>query len=875
MRAALALAISPPLVGLVLVAGVLADAAADHASAASDVRSLSREEAALSALQADLSVERYWANAILALDAFGLDVSDVEALVGVDVAERYQQAQSVVDGARSAVDAGYLDRELDAARDAVTSGSATLLRERYARAVVAVDADAGATMQRLRSRALEVQDPAAIERSIATLETAVRARAQVYDLATSLFATRFPAQAGNTDARLELVRASGSSAQVWSELVTLAEPGSETDAVVSSIREDPQVDAFLGEVERTTEAVMGADAGRSDAPSLDLGDEAASFTNSLAVLERFVDLVEAAGDDVAARGEELASDARGALLRVVVTAGVVVLSSFGLTVLLGRWIVRSLDGVSSMAAAMDDGDMARSAVVQGPKEVRVAAQTLNDAAGHLVLAEQQALALANDQLTAPVLSEAVPGRLGDSLQAALRRLATEMAAREELRRTLHHEANHDALTGLLNRSAVSRELQHALERAAGSPDVVAVLFIDLDEFKRINDHHGHDVGDKVLQTIAARIAASTRAQDAVGRLGGDEFIVVAELAGGAEEAHELAQRISAAVGEPIHLASLAVTPRVSIGIALGDDASCTADSLIQDADLAVYQVKRRDGGDAIAICGPELRIESGRRREVEESLADAIRRDELVLHYQPVVSAVDHTVISCEALVRWPRPGGDMRLPRSFIPVAERSDLIVGLDSWVVRAAADELGRWRADPSLDGVSLAVNISARHASTTPFAATFRDALDRTGTDAGRLVVELTESALLDNLEHVIVEMEQLRALGATVFIDDFGTGYTSLSLLHRLPVDGLKLDQLLIRSIGEPRVRAVVQLIVDTAHLLGLRVVAEGIESEGDADTMAALGVDALQGFFFARPAPIDGLRSTVDAFAHVAATGSG
>lgn len=875
MRAALALAISPPLIGLVLVAGVLADAAVDQASAASDVRSLSREEAALSALQADLSVERYWANAILALDAFGLDVSDVEGLVGVDVAERYLQAQGVVDESRAAVGTGYLDRELEAARDAVTGGSAATLRARYGRAVHAVDTAAAATQEQLQFTALEVRDPAAIERSIETLDTAVRARAQVYDVVTSLFATRFPSQGGGEDAPLELVNASESSAQVWSELVALAEPGSEMEKVLDSIGEDPQVDAFLAEVERTTESVMDPDGAPAARPGLDLDGEAASFTNSLAALERFVDLVGAAGSDVSASGDQLVRDARRDLVRVVVPVGLLVLLSFGLTALLGRWIVRSLKGVSSMAAAMDDGDMARSAVVRGLAEVRVAARTLNDAAGHLSLAEQQALALANDDLTAPVLAEVVPGRLGVSLQAALRRLATEMAAREELRRTLHHEANHDALTGLFNRSAVTREVQLALGRTVGSPHQVAVLFIDLDEFKRINDHHGHDVGDKVLQSIAGRIAGSTRVEDSVGRLGGDEFIVVAELAGGPEEANELAERIRTAVAEPIHMDSLAVTPRVSIGIALGDGDSCTAESLIQDADLAVYQVKRRDGGDAVAICGPELRAESTRRREVEDALADAIRRDELVLHYQPVVSASDHQVVSCEALVRWPGAGGDLRLPGRFIPVAERSDLIVRLDDWVIRAAADELGRWRGDPDLDQMRMAVNISARHASTTPFAATFRDEIGRAGADASRLVVELTESALLDNLDHVIEQLEQLRALGATVVLDDFGTGYTSLSLLHRLPVDGLKLDRLLVRTIGEPRVRAIVQLIVDTSHLLGLRVIAEGIETERDADIMTAIGVDALQGFHFARPCPVDELRSTVEAFARPAAVRPG
>jgi predicted signal transduction protein with EAL and GGDEF domain len=367
----------------------------------------------------------------------------------------------------------------------------------------------------------------------------------------------------------------------------------------------------------------------------------------------------------------------------------------------------------------------------------------------------------------------------------------------------------------------------------------------------------------VLRTIAERIRATTRESDLIGRLGGDEFVVVADPVSDVDEAVALAHRIRAAISEPVPTATTSVTPGASIGIAMGGCEDLTPDEILRDADLAVYRAKEQ--GSGVEVCDVELRDELAHRYSVEEQLAEAIEHDDLVLHFQAVVDSRDGVPVGVEALVRWPRHDGTVVPPDQFIPIAERSDLIIDVDRWVVERAVLQLAEWTAHPVLGSLSMSVNISARHVSTRGFAGEVMDTLHRHGVEPHRLVVEVTESALLADLEHVVTELEHLRRRGVRIAIDDFGTGYTSLALLLQLPIDVLKLDRSLIERLEDPKDRSIVQLIVDTGHLLGVTITAEGIETAAQASELAELGSDHLQGFLFARPVPAPELATNLEA----------
>jgi diguanylate cyclase (GGDEF)-like protein len=397
-----------------------------------------------------------------------------------------------------------------------------------------------------------------------------------------------------------------------------------------------------------------------------------------------------------------------------------------------------------------------------------------------------------------------------------------------------------------------KALAGAVESIGRDGGQLAVLFVDVDGFKFINDHHGHGVGDEVLKGIARRVRTAARSSDVVGRLGGDELVVIAHPVNGVEDALSLARRIRKAVTRPLADAD-AITPSISIGLAMGSGSDTSPGRLLHDADLAVYEAKA-SGGNVIEVCSPGLRDASEHRQEVERSLTAALVEDELDLALQAVIGA-DGTVLGVEALVRWPQADGSVRQPGDFVAIAERSNLVVDVDRWVITETVGLLARWRHDPRTSSLSASVNISARHASVTAFAEPIRHPLEHHGVEPRRLVVELTESAVIANVDHVVEQLRRLRAHGVSVAVDDFGTGYTSLALLHQLPIDTLKLDRVLTAALGRERVVAVVRLIVDTAHLIGLSVTAEGVESAEQVEQLRDLGVDALQGFHLHRPCP--------------------
>jgi diguanylate cyclase (GGDEF)-like protein len=497
---------------------------------------------------------------------------------------------------------------------------------------------------------------------------------------------------------------------------------------------------------------------------------------------------------------------------------------------------------------------------RGPRELRRVTDTLGEVVANVRLVEAQVGALAAGQLDDAVLERPVPGRLGTLLHESVRGLSNSLAERQELARRLQHEATHDALTGLPNRAAAAAELARALGRARRAGTSVGAFYVDLDGFKHVNDNHGHEAGDTVLRATAARLLDAVRSGDFVGRIGGDEFLVVTEEAGDVTQLVRLGERLVANLSHSISIGAGATRVGASVGIAVTSDGEVDADSLLRDADLAGYRAKAAGRG-RVELFDEGLREEVLRRSATEQALRDALADDALELHFQPVFDAARNDVAGVEALLRWNRPGFGMVPPVDFIPIAEASDLIIDVDRWVLRRACQQLAAWRDDDVLGDLTVAVNLSGRHLLSLTVVDDVRDALETNGVPPERLTVEITETVLLTDVPVIVEHLKQLRALGVRVAIDDFGTGYTSLTHLRSLPVDVLKIDRSLVVSGGVAPDVHVLGLLAGTAHALGLRLVAEGVETDEQFRRMQDLGCDDLQGYLISRPVPADALRA--------------
>jgi diguanylate cyclase (GGDEF)-like protein len=419
-----------------------------------------------------------------------------------------------------------------------------------------------------------------------------------------------------------------------------------------------------------------------------------------------------------------------------------------------------------------------------------------------------------------------------------------------------HQATHDPLTGLPNRSLVLDRLDQALGRSDRTGGRVTVFFTDLDRFKVVNDSFGHSVGDGVLLSISERLRAAVRPHDTVGRLAGDEFIVVCEDLTD-REALNVAERVSDAVCQPILLAGRETVITASIGIAHAEPGS-RAEDILRDSDVAMYRAKER-GRARIELFDAELRHRMIDRLEMERSLRTAIAAGELHLAYQPIVSFDGWEVVAAEALVRWDHPERGPVEPAEFIPLAEESGLILPLGRWVLTEACRQLAAWRAG-GFPNLQVTVNLSARQFSDPDLIAVVAEALARASLPPGALWLEITERVLMEEVEATAETLVALKRLGVHLAVDDFGTGYSSLSYLKRFPVDLLKIDRSFIDGLGtDPEDGAIVLAIVSLAQALRLEVVAEGVEQFHQLEALHRLGCDAVQGFLLARPGPPDGL----------------
>ncbi len=423
-----------------------------------------------------------------------------------------------------------------------------------------------------------------------------------------------------------------------------------------------------------------------------------------------------------------------------------------------------------------------------------------------------------------------------------------------------HLAFYDQLTGLPNRRLLLDRLGQALASSARSGRNGALLYIDLDNFKTLNDTRGHDKGDLLLQQVADRIATCVREGDTAARLGGDEFVVMLEDLSGdsketASQAEVVGEKILAALDRPYLLAGVENRSTPSIGVTLFNGHQNSVEELLKQADLAMYQAKDA-GGNTLRFFDPEMQVVVAKRAALEINLREAVQQQQFILYYQPQVAA-DGRPTGAEVLLRWLHPQRGLVAPAEFIPLAEISGLILPLGRWVLEAACGQLWFWAAQPETAHLTIAVNVSARQFHQKDFIDQVLEVLDRTGADPRRLKLELTESLLVDNVEEVIEKMSALKAKGVGFSLDDFGTGYSSLSYLKRLPLDQLKIDKSFVRDVlSDPNDAAIAKTIIALAQNMGLSVMAEGVETGEQRDFLAASGCHAYQGYLFSRPVPL-------------------
>ncbi len=446
---------------------------------------------------------------------------------------------------------------------------------------------------------------------------------------------------------------------------------------------------------------------------------------------------------------------------------------------------------------------------------------------------------------------------------------TDITQRKEAEARILHLAFYDPLTRLPNRRLLLDRLQQAVAASVRKQIAGALLFIDIDHFKTLNDTLGHDVGDLLLQKVAERLAACIRENDTAARLGGDEFIVMLEdispnLQEAASQAEAAGNKILASLSQPYTLRRHDYVGSVSIGITLFPTLESTTDELMKQADLAMYEAKAA-GRNALRFFDPEMQAAVSLRAELVNGLREGLHKQQFRLYYQPQVDR-NGSIVGAEALVRWDCPARGVVSPAEFIPAAEESGLILPLGSWVLETACLQLATWANQPAAAQLTLAVNVSACQFSRADFVDQVLKIVSRTGANPHRLKLELTESLLIDKVDEVIAKMTALKAHGIGFSLDDFGTGYSSLAYLRRLPLDQLKIDQSFVRDLlVDPNSVAIAKTIIVLSQAMGLSVIAEGVETEMQRVVLDSLGCHAFQGYLFSRPLPVEKLAGLLSA----------
>ncbi len=433
-------------------------------------------------------------------------------------------------------------------------------------------------------------------------------------------------------------------------------------------------------------------------------------------------------------------------------------------------------------------------------------------------------------------------------------LQEEIAERRQAEARVHHMAYHDSLTGLPNRALLSDRLECALRAASRNGRKLAVMFLDLDRFKTINDSLGHATGDQLLREVARRLCTAVRDSDTVARLGGDEFVILLPDVGGAPDCAQVGDKIIEALATPFPFEGRSLHISPSIGICLCPDDGGDVETLMRHADAAMYHAKAA-GRNNYQFFDQRMNQAAARRFELESSLRGALAREEFELHYQPIIDTATRRLHALEVLLRWRRNGDVLVGPDEFIPILEENGMIVPVGEWVIRSACEQSMAWQRQ-GLAAVPLAINLSARQFMHDGLVASMRRIVGATGIDPSLVEFEITETALMQHGGRTLDILRQINGMGMRLSIDDFGTGYSSLAYLKRFPVRKIKIDRAFVRELeASAEDRAIVAAVMALANSLGLSVVAEGVETEGQYDLLGGYGCQFAQGYLFARPLP--------------------
>ena len=444
--------------------------------------------------------------------------------------------------------------------------------------------------------------------------------------------------------------------------------------------------------------------------------------------------------------------------------------------------------------------------------------------------------------------------LGGQISKLRERLRTTNRELEESLQRIQHVASHDDLTGLPNRNVFNQYLVHAIGQAKRNRSRLALIFVDLDRFKNVNDGLGHDAGDQALREISGRIRACLREADVVARLGGDEFVILLENVSDGAGLDIVTQKILSCCAAPLQLQGQEFTLSASLGVSLFPDDAEEAVALMKNADIAMYRAKEH-GRNAAQYYSAQMRDHAERRIRMESELRRALDRQEFVVHYQPKIAISSGQITGVEALVRWENPATGLIGPDKFIPLAEENGLILPIGEWVLRSACRQAAAWHAN-GVAHARVAVNLSARQFRAHSLLDTIKAILEETGLPPTMLEIEVTESMVMQDPEQAKQLLSELRNMGAVLALDDFGTGYSSLSYLKRFPFDNVKVDRSFVRNLpADTDDCAIAQAIVAMAHSLRLKVIAEGVETQNQRSFLAGLGCDEFQGYLVSRPLP--------------------
>jgi diguanylate cyclase (GGDEF)-like protein len=485
--------------------------------------------------------------------------------------------------------------------------------------------------------------------------------------------------------------------------------------------------------------------------------------------------------------------------------------------------------------------------------VEAVLEVYNDVTGQVTAAQRSQFIILAAVLGAMAVVYAVVQLILARYHRLLRAQERERAAQEE---RIRHQAYHDALTGLPNRASFTEHLEEAMKRAKRANWPLALLFLDLDLFKRVNDSLGHDAGDRLLRVAAERIRRAVREADMMFRMGGDEFTVLLEDVRGPEEAAMVASRVIEGIAEPLQLQHHEIAVTASIGIALYPRDDVVGERLVKSADTAMYRAKEL-GRNRYAFFAPEMneRVES--QMQIEAALRRALKNDEFVLHFQPRISTATGRATGAEALLRWKHPEWGLVEPARFVPLLEETGLVVPVGAWVLTEACRQAKAWQA-AGLPPMRVSVNLSSRQFRSEALFDAVSEALRSANLAPHLLELEITESLLVENVDHAMGVMGKLKAIGTPISIDDFGTGYSSLGYLKRFPIDSLKIDKSFVRDIAtSPKDAAIVKAISALARSLGIGLIAEGVEEPWQVEFLRGRHCTEMQGFLFSRPLPAD------------------